>query len=62
MPIATLGCTRFQQSWNRSSTSVKDISQVDTDCQDNLINIITHAASNGVNHIETAMGHSSSEL
>jgi len=35
---------------------------VDTDCQDNLINIITYAVSNGINHIETAMGYGSSEL
>lgn len=35
---------------------------MDTDCQDNLINIITYAVSNGINHIETAMGYGSSEL
>jgi hypothetical protein len=62
MPILSLGCMRFQQSWNRSGPNVKDMSQVSDECQDNLINIIRYAVHCGMNHIETALGYGSSEL
>jgi len=62
MPILTLGCMRFQQSWNRGGRTVKQMEDVDEDCQQNLVEIIRYAVSRGVNHIETAMGYGSSEL
>ena len=62
MPIVTLGCMRFQQSWNRGGTPVKTMEQVETECQQNLINIIKHSIHCGINHIETALGYGSSEL
>jgi predicted aldo/keto reductase-like oxidoreductase len=36
--------------------------QVETECQQNLINIIKHSIHCGINHIETALGYGSSEL
>jgi uncharacterized protein len=63
MPIVSLGCMRFQQSWNRDgATNVSKIDQVDQDCQDNLYHILKYAVSMGVTHIETAQGYGSSEL
>ena len=63
MPIVTLGCMRFQQSWNRSgSSTINSPEQLDQDCQDNLVNIIKHAIHCGVNHIETAKGYGCSEM
>jgi len=62
MPIVTLGCMRFQQSWNRPNPTVTSIDQVDKECQENLVKIIRYAVSMGVNHIETALGYGCSEL
>ena len=57
MPIITLGCMRFQQSWNRPEPTVTSMDQVDEECQENLVRIIRYAVSMGVNHIETALGY-----
>lgn len=62
MPIVTLGCMRFQQSWNRSGEPVTKIEQVEQACQDNLVDILKHAINTGVNHIETAQGYGCSEM
>lgn len=59
MPIVTLGCMRFQQSWNQPITTPEQLNQ---ECQDNLVNILRHAYHCGVNHIETAKGYGCSEL
>ena len=37
MPIVTLGCMRFQQSWNRGGKPIKSPEQLEKDCQDNLV-------------------------
>jgi predicted aldo/keto reductase-like oxidoreductase len=62
MPIVSLGCMRFQQSWNRGGKPIKSPSQIEKECQENLVNIIKHALHCGVNHIETAQGYGCSEL
>lgn len=64
MPVVTMGCMRFQQSWNRGdkSTNVENIDQVDKECQENLVNILKHSIQMGVNHIETAKGYGCSEM
>jgi predicted aldo/keto reductase-like oxidoreductase len=63
MPIVTLGCMRFQQSWNRGGTTpITSPSQIEQACQDNLVNILRHAIHCGVNHIETARGYGCSEM
>ena len=63
MPIVSLGCMRFQQSWNRGGHKpIKSSDQIDKECQDNLVNIIKYALHCGVNHIETAQGYGCSEL
>lgn len=65
MPIVTLGCMRFQQSWNRGGPNNPPITlpaQLDQECQENLVNILRHAIHCGVNHIETAKGYGCSEL
>jgi len=62
MPIVSLGCMRFQQSWNRGGKPIKSPDQIEKECQDNLVNIIKHALHCGVNHIETAQGYGCSEL
>ena len=63
VPIVTLGCMRFQESWNRGKGKpVKKMDQVSRECQDNLVRIIRYALSVGVNHIETASMYGSSEL
>jgi hypothetical protein len=60
MPIVTLGCMRFQQQWG---DKVKNINQVYSDCQDNLVAILRRAILDfGINHIETARGYGCSEL
>lgn len=60
MPVLTLGCMRFQETWNGAKfTDVKDI---DAACQANLKAILVHALERGVNHIETARGYGASEL
>jgi len=54
MPIVTLGCMRFQQSWNRGGKPITTPEQLDQECQDNLVRILKHAIIHcGVNHIET---------
>uniref|UniRef100_A0A7S2R028 NADP-dependent oxidoreductase domain-containing protein n=1 Tax=Eucampia antarctica TaxID=49252 RepID=A0A7S2R028_9STRA len=59
MPIVTLGCMRFQQSW---MPGIK-MDGVADDCQENLKNIISYAVKDlGINHIETARGYGSSEV
>ena len=62
MPIVTLGCMRFQQSWNRGGKPIKSAEQIEEDCQSNLVAILRHAIHCGVNHIETAQGYGCSEL
>ncbi|KAL7531680.1 hypothetical protein ACHAXR_004172, partial [Thalassiosira sp. AJA248-18] len=62
MPIVTLGCMRFQQSWNHGGKPIKSPEQLDQECQDNLVNILRHAIHCGVNHIETAQGYGCSEM
>ena len=63
MPLVTLGCMRFQQSWNRAgATNITQIDQVEKDCQENLVSILRYCFSMGVNHIETAKGYGCSEL
>ena len=53
MPIVTLGCMRFQQSWNRGGKPITTPEQLEKECQDNLVRILQHAIHCGVNHIET---------
>ena len=62
MPIVTLGCMRFQQSWNRGGKPITTPEQLDKECQDNLVRILRHSIHCGVNHIETAQGYGCSEL
>jgi len=62
MPIVSLGCMRFQKSWNRPKPVVQSMDDVDDECQDNLVRIIRYAHQLGVNHIETALGYGCSEL
>lgn len=62
MPIVSLGCMRFQQSWNRGGDPITSEEQLKKECQDNLVNILRHAIRSGVNHIETAKGYGCSEL
>lgn len=63
MPIVTLGCMRFQQSWNRGKgNAVLDMTQVKDECQENLVNILRYAYQCGVTHIETATMYGSSQL
>jgi hypothetical protein len=60
IPIVTLGCMRFQQTWDGT---MNDFEQVSQECQDNLTETMYHAINNlGINHIETARGYGSSEL
>jgi len=59
MPIVTLGCMRFQQSW----ADVDKIDNIKPSCQDNLVQILQHAVQTlGINHIETARMYGCSEL
>jgi len=63
MPVVTLGCMRFQQSWNRGSgPAVFDITNVKDECQENLVEIIRHAYHCGITHIETAKMYGTSQL
>ena len=62
MPVVTLGCMRFQQSWNRTEPHVLDMSTVQDECQENLVEILRYAYQTGVTHIETAKGYGSSQL
>eukprot|EP00550_Attheya_septentrionalis_P007356 CAMPEP_0198295124 /NCGR_PEP_ID=MMETSP1449-20131203/25970_1 /TAXON_ID=420275 /ORGANISM="Attheya septentrionalis, Strain CCMP2084" /LENGTH=586 /DNA_ID=CAMNT_0043995319 /DNA_START=182 /DNA_END=1942 /DNA_ORIENTATION=- len=62
MPILTMGCMRFQQTWNRGGRTVDNIDQVDADCQDNLVHILKHAIHCGVTHIENAKAYGCSEI
>lgn len=57
MPILSLGCMRFQQSWQGTTPA-----QLDAECQENLINILRYAVGVcGMTHIETAKGYGCSE-
>jgi len=63
MPVVTVGCMRFQQSWNRHPKQiVKDMSDVSKENQENLKDILRYALKFGMNHIETARGYGSSEM
>eukprot|EP00571_Detonula_confervacea_P012771 CAMPEP_0172300094 /NCGR_PEP_ID=MMETSP1058-20130122/2273_1 /TAXON_ID=83371 /ORGANISM="Detonula confervacea, Strain CCMP 353" /LENGTH=629 /DNA_ID=CAMNT_0013009785 /DNA_START=6 /DNA_END=1895 /DNA_ORIENTATION=+ len=62
MPIVSLGCMRFQQSWNRGGKTINSPDQLEKECQDNLVNILKHAIHCGVNHIETAKMYGCSEM
>mmetsp|Transcript_1325 Transcript_1325/g.2850 ORF Transcript_1325/g.2850 Transcript_1325/m.2850 type:complete len:655 (-) Transcript_1325:174-2138(-) len=62
MPIVTLGCMRFQQSWNRGGKPITTPEQLDAECQENLVRILKHAVHCGVHHVETAKGYGCSEL
>jgi len=57
--IVTLGGMRLQQAWG---PRIKDMSQVTAECQENLMKILRHAISLGINHIETAALYGCSEL
>jgi len=60
MPVVTLGCMRFQQTWGQNITNMDDINPQG---QSNLVAILKHAICNlGINHIEAARGYGSSEL
>ena len=62
MPILSLGCMRFQQSWNHGKVKITSPEQVEEECQDNLVKILKHAINCGVYHIETAKGYGCSEM
>lgn len=60
MPVLTLGCMRFQQTWDGT---FNDLNKINPDCQDGLTETIYYAVKHlGINHIETARGYGSSEL
>ncbi len=60
MPIATLGCMRFQQAWGNK---IDTMDKVDPKVQENLKKIFKYAITElGMNHIETAKGYGCSEL
>lgn len=60
MPVLTLGCMRFQHTWD---AAFSDINKVNPDCQDGLTETIYYAVKHlGINHIETARAYGSSEL
>jgi predicted aldo/keto reductase-like oxidoreductase/phage gpG-like protein len=60
MPILTLGCMRFQQTWDGKFS---DLNKINPDCQDGLTETIYYAVKHlGINHIETARAYGSSEL
>ena len=60
MPIVTLGCMRFQQTW---APIIKDIGDVKKECQDNLYKLLKYSIEErGINHIETANMYGSSEV
>jgi hypothetical protein len=60
MPILSLGCMRFQQSWQ--SDRVTTPAQLDAECQENLLGILRYAISVcGMTHIETAKAYGCSE-
>ena len=60
MPVLTLGCMRFQHTWDGTFA---DFDKVNQEGQENLTETIYHAVKNlGINHIETARGYGSSEL
>lgn len=62
MPIVSLGCMRFQQSWNRGGKPINSPDQLEKECQDNLVNILRHSICCGVNHIETAQMYGCSQM
>ncbi|GFH48164.1 Aldo/keto reductase [Chaetoceros tenuissimus] len=63
MPIVTLGCMRFQQTWAPTITNLKVGDNVLQECQDNLYEILKYSVQElGINHIETANMYGSSEI
>lgn len=62
MPIVTLGCMRFQQTWN--GAMIKSVEEdVAKECQENLYNLLEYSVKErGINHIETANMYGCSEL
>ncbi len=60
MPIATLGCMRFQQTWG---DNIKSMDEVNPNVQKNLREIMEYSITKlGINHIETAKMYGCSEL
>ena len=60
MPVVTLGCMRFQQTWDANMT---DFDKVNPEGQANLIKLLHYAITKlGINHIETARMYGTSEL
>mmetsp|Transcript_1704 Transcript_1704/g.2432 ORF Transcript_1704/g.2432 Transcript_1704/m.2432 type:complete len:666 (+) Transcript_1704:12-2009(+) len=60
MPIATLGCMRFQQTWG---DNIDKMDKVRPEVQENAKNIFRYSIKDlGMNHIETAFMYGSSEL
>lgn len=60
MPVLTLGCMRFQHTWDGNFS---DFNKINPDCQDSLTETIYYAVKHlGINHIETARNYGSSEL
>ena len=60
MPVVTLGCMRFQQTWD---SSVTDFDKVNPEGQANLVKLLHYAITKlGINHIETARMYGTSEL
>ncbi len=60
MPIVTLGCMRFQQTW---AGNINSMDKVNPKVQRNLKEILKYAISElGMNHIETAKAYGCSEL
>ena len=60
MPVVTLGCMRFQQTWNGS---MEDFDKVNPEGQANLVKLLHYAITKlGINHIETARGYGTSEM
>lgn len=63
IPVVTMGCMRFQQSWNRHPKQmVNGMDDVLDENQENLKNILRYAGKVGANHIETARMYGSSEM
>ena len=60
MPVVTIGCMRFQQTWG---SQIKDVKSVKEDCQRNVFDILKYGIEElGMNHIETANMYGSSEI
>jgi predicted aldo/keto reductase-like oxidoreductase len=60
MPIATLGCMRFQQTWG---TEIENMDKIKSEVQQNMKDIFKYSISKlGMNHIETAQMYGTSQL